>query len=85
MFFFSNSKQDGAGVNEVVFQLYNPKYHDLKVIDIALNLSDYDLGNHRWAGQNVSLDVYAFYKESRKSKCICQVMQKRARRTTPST
>ena len=68
MFFFSNSKQDGAGVNEVVFQLYNPKYHDLKVIDVALNLTNYDLEKHRWAGENTQMDVYSYYKESRKNK-----------------
>lgn len=68
-FFISNSREDSSKINEVIFQLYDPKYHDLKVIDIAVNISDYDKSNQRWVRENVEMDVYAFYKESRKNKC----------------
>jgi hypothetical protein len=48
IYFLSDPKQDGAGVNLVYLELFNPKYHDQKAADIVVNLSNYDTNKHEW-------------------------------------
>ena len=52
----------------IVFELFNPKYHDKKAAAVVVNVSNYDQINHQWMGNNTNMDVYTFYHEDAKSK-----------------
>ena len=38
------------------------------MIEVVVNLTNYDTNNHQWVGENARIDVYSFYKEGFKNK-----------------